>query len=424
MRDSEAPTRRTIEAIWRIEAARLIGGLVRLVRDVDRAEDLAQDALVTALERWPETGIPDNPGAWLMTTARNRALDEGRRLAMIAGKHGEIERTAARSTTFDVEALDATVEDDVLRLVLVACHPVLSKEARVALTLRLVAGLSTAEIARAFLSTEATIAQRIVRSKRTLSEARVPFEVPAGDELRARIPPALEVVYLIFNEGYAATAGEEWIRHDLCEEAMRLGRIIASLVPDDAEVHGLLALMELQASRARARVGPRGEAVILAEQDRSKWDRLLITRGLAALHRAEALRRPLGPYAIQAAIASCHAVAHRPEDTNWQRVVALYDALVELTGSPVVALNRAVAVSMAFGPAEGLSLVDELSDDPALRGYHLLPAVRGDLLSKLGRRAEARAELERAAAMATNARERDLLLARAASCAKDPTPPN
>lgn len=424
MRDFEAPTRRTIEAIWRIEAARLIGGLVRLVRDVDRAEDLAQDALVTAIERWPETGIPENPGAWLMTTAKNRALDEGRRLAMIAVKHGEIERTAARSTTLDVEALDETVEDDVLRLVLVACHPVLSKEARVALTLRLVAGLSTAEIARAFLSTESTIAQRIVRSKRTLSEARVPFEVPRGDELRARIPPALEVVYLIFNEGYAATAGEEWLRHDLCEEAMRLGRIIASLVPDDAEVHGLLALMELQASRARARVGPRGEAVVLAEQDRSKWDRLLITRGLAALDRAEALRRPLGPYAIQAAIAACHAVAHRPEATNWLRVVALYDALVELTGSPVVALNRAVAVSMAYGPAEGLSLVDELSEDPSLRGYHLLPAVRGDLLSKLGRRAEAKAELERAAAMATNARERDLLLARAAGCATDSTPPN
>ena len=416
MRESEAPTRKAIEAVWRIEAARLIGGLVRFVRDVDRAEDLAQEALLAALERWPEAGIPDNPGAWLMTTAKNRAVDEQRRRAMMDDKHSEIERTAEPWTTLDVDALDEAVEDDVLRLVLVACHPVLSKDSRVALTLRLVAGLSTAEIARAFLTTEVTMAQRLVRSKRTLSEARVPFEIPTGDELRARIPPTLEVVYLIFNEGYAATAGEDWLRSDLCEEAMRLGRILVGLVPDDAEVHGLLALMELQASRARARIGPRGEPVLLTEQDRSKWDRLLITRGLAALHRAQALHRPLGPYTIQAAIAACHAAANRTEDTDWNRVVALYDALVELTGSPVVELNRAVAVSMAYGPAEGLSLVDELCEEPALRDYHLLPTVRGDLLLKLGRRAEAKAELEKAAAMASNARERNLLLARAATC--------
>jgi RNA polymerase sigma-70 factor, ECF subfamily len=415
MRESEAPTRTTIEAIWRIEAARLIGGLVRFVRDVDRAEDLAQEALLSALERWPETGIPDNPGAWLMTTAKNRAVDEGRRRAMMDGKHGELGRTAARSTTMDVEALDEAVQDDVLRLVLIACHPVLSREARVALTLRLVAGLSTAEIARAFLTSEVAMSQRIVRSKRTLSEAKVPFEVPRGDALRARIPPALEVIYLIFNEGYAATSGEDWLRHELCEEAMRLGRMLVALVHEDAEAHGLLALMELQASRAHARVGPRGEPVLLSAQDRSKWDRLLITRGLAALQRAEALQRPLGPYALQAAIAACHAVAKRPEETDWPRVVALYDALVELTGSPVVELNRAVAVSMAYGAAEALALVDELVEEAALRDYHLLPAVRGDLLGKLGRAVEARAELERAARMATNTRERDLLLARAAS---------
>ena len=421
MREAEAPTRKTIEAVWRIEAARLIGGLVRLVRDVERAEDLAQEALVTALERWPEAGIPDNPGAWLMTTAKNRAVDEARRRAMMDDKHGEIERTGAQWTTLDEEALDEAVEDDVLRLVLVACHPVLSKDARVALTLRLVAGLSTAEIARAFLTTEATMAQRIVRAKRTLSEAKVVFEVPTGDDLHARIPKTLEVVYLVFNEGYAATAGEDWLRSDLCDEAMRLGRILAGLVPDDAEVHGLLALMELQASRARARVGPRGEPVTLADQDRGKWDRLLVTRGLASLDRAQALRRPLGPYTLQAAIAACHAAANRFEDTDWVRVLALYDALVELTGSPVVELNRAVAVSMAYGPAQALSLVDELCDEPALSDYHLLPAVRGDLLLKVGRRAEAKAEIEKAARMATNARERDLLLARAAACVEEPS---
>lgn len=410
-----APTREAIEAVWRIEAARLIGGLVRFVRDVDRAEDLAQEALLAALERWPETGVPDNPGAWLMTTAKHRAIDEGRRLATTRAKHLELARDAEPSATLDEESLDG-VSDDVLRLVLVACHPVLSRESRVALTLRLVAGLSTAEIARAFLTSEATMAQRIVRAKRTLSEAKVPFEVPTGDALRARIPPALEVVYLIFNEGYSATAGDDWIRPELCEEAMRLGRMLAQLVRDEAEVHGLVALMELQASRTRARVGPRGEPVLLLDQDRGRWDRLLVTRGLAALELAEAIARPLGPYALQAAIAACHARARTAEETDWARIVALYDALVELTGSPVVELNRAVAVSMAFGPAEALELVDELAEEPALRGYHLLPAVRGDLLLKLGRRTEAKLELERAARMTQNARERELLLARAAGC--------
>lgn len=416
MRESDTPTRNAIDAVWRIEAARLIGGLVRFVRDVDRAEDLAHEALLTALQHWPEHGIPENPGAWLMTAAKNRAVDEARRRVMMDEKHVEIEYTSAQSTTIDEEALDDSVKDDVLRLVLIACHPVLSRDARVALTLRLIAGLSTVEIARAFLTLEATMAQRLVRAKRSLAEAKVPFELPVGDELRARIPPTLEVVYLIFNEGYAATAGEDWLRPELCEEALRLGRILVGLVPDDAEVHGLLALMELQSSRARARVGPDGQPVLLFEQDRTKWDRLLITRGLAALQRAESIRRPLGPYSIQAAIAACHAVARTPEETDWPRIVALYDALVELTGSPVVELNRAVAISMAFGPAQGLSLVDELAQDPALQDYHLLPAVRGDFLLKLGRAAEAKVEIEKAAGMAANARERELLLARAAGC--------
>jgi RNA polymerase sigma-70 factor (ECF subfamily) len=419
MRGPDAPTRKTIETVWRIEAARLIGGLVRFVRSVDRAEDLAQEALLSALERWPETGIPDNPGAWLMTTAKNRAVDEGRRTAMMDDKHREIEYGTAWSTSLDLEALDELVKDDVLRLILIACHPVLSKDARVSLTLRLIAGLSTAEIARAFLTAEATVAQRIVRAKRTLAEAKVPFEVPASEELRARIPPTLEVIYLIFNEGYAATTGENWLRPELCDEAMRLGRMLVELVPDEAESHGLLALMELQSSRTRARTGPSGEPVLLNDQDRSQWDRLLITRGVASLNRAEALRRPLGPYTVQAAIAACHALAARPEDTDWIRVVALYDGLVELTGSSVVELNRAVAVSMAYGAAEGLSLVDDLSDDTALRDYHLLPAVRGDLLFKLGRSSEAKLELQKAAVMATNARERDLLLLRAANCTDD-----
>jgi RNA polymerase sigma factor (sigma-70 family) len=419
MRESEAPTRKTIEAVWRVEAARLIGGLARLVRDVGRAEDLAQEALLTALEHWPKAGIPDNPGAWLMTTAKHRAVDEARRRAMIDAKHGELGLGMNQVATLDVDALDEPVGDDVLRLVLIACHPVLSKDARVALTLRLVAGLSTAEIARAFLTSEVTMAQRLTRAKRTLSEARVPFEVPTGDELRARIPPALEVVYLIFNEGYSATAGERWLRPELCDEALRLGRILVSLVPDAAEAHGLLALMELQASRAAARVGPAGEPVLLPDQDRSKWDRLLIHRGLAGLERAEALGSPLGPYTLQAAIAACYALAPSADATDFERVVALYDALVELTGSPVVELNRAVAVSMAYGPEQALSLVDELSEEAALRDYHLLPAVRGDLLLRLGRKAEAKTELEKAARMATNARERERLLVRAARCTDD-----
>ena len=415
MRESDTPTRNAIDAVWRIEAARLIGGLVRFVRDVDRAEDLAHEALLSALECWPETGIPDNPGAWLMTTAKNRAVDDARRRAMMGEKHLDIELTAATSTVLDEEALDDAVGDDVLRLVLIACHPVLSKDARVALTLRLIAGLSTAEIARAFLTSEATMAQRIVRAKRTIFEAKVPFELPRGEELHARIPPALEVIYLIFNEGYAATAGDDWLRPELCEEAMRLGRILIGLVPDEPEAHGLLALMELQASRFRARVQSNGQPVLLLDQDRAKWDRLLITRGLAALHRAEALHQPLGPYTLQAAIAGCHAIARTPEETDWPRIVALYDALVESTGSPVVELNRAVAMSMAYGPAEGLALVDELADDPQLEDYYLLPAVRGELLEKLNRRQEASAEFAKAARMATNVRERDVLFSRAAA---------
>jgi RNA polymerase sigma factor (sigma-70 family) len=415
LRESDIPTRNAIDAVWRIEAARLIGGLVRFVRDVDRAEDLAHEALLAALQSWPETGIPDNPGAWLMATAKNRAVDEARRRAMMGEKHLEIELTAANATVLDEEALDDEVGDDVLRLVLIACHPVLSKDARVALTLRLIAGLSTVEIARAFLTSEATMGQRIVRAKRTISEAKVPFELPRGEALRARIPPALEVIYPIFNEGYAATAGDDWLRPELCQEAMRLGRILVGLVPDEPEAHGLLALMELQASRFRARVQSTGQPVLLLDQDRAKWDRLLITRGLAALHRAEALRQPLGPYTLQAAIAGCHARARTPEQTDWLRIVALYDALVESTGSPVVELNRAVAISMAYGPAEALSLVDELADDPQLKDYYLLPAVRGELLEKLNRRPEARAEFEKAARMATNARERDVLFTRAAA---------
>jgi RNA polymerase sigma factor (sigma-70 family) len=407
---------RAIEAVFRIESARLIGGLVRLVRDVGLAEDLAQEALVAALERWPTAGIPDNPGAWLMATAKNRAIDQIRRRGMLAEKHESLERGAEDGARYTPEletALDEDVGDDLLRLVLIACHPVLSKEARVALTLRLLGGLTTEEIARAFLIPEATVAQRIVRAKRTLAEARVPFEVPRGDDLSARLPAVLEVVYLVFNEGYAATRGDDWMRADLCEDALRLGRILAALVPGEAEVHGLVALMELNASRARARVGASGEPVLLLDQDRGRWDHLLIRRGLAALARAESLAEPLGPYTIQAAVAACHARARTAGETDWPKIVALYDALVEITGSPVVALNRAVAVSMAFGPAAGLELVEELTDEPALRSYHLLPSVRGDLLMKLGRREEARADFERAAALTQNGRERALLLARA-----------
>lgn len=418
--ENRGATRRTIEAVWRIESGRLIGGLVRMVRDVGLAEDLAQEALVTALERWPETGIPENPGAWLMATAKNRAIDQLRRRQMRERAHGAIEGDASAAAPLavpDIEtAIDEDVGDDLLRLILVACHPLLSTEARAALTLRLLGGLTTDEIARAFLVAEPTIAQRIVRAKRTLAEARVPFEVPRGEDLAARLGSSLEVIYLIFNEGYAATRGDDWTRPDLCEDALRLGRILAELVPGEAEVHGLVALMELQASRLRARVGPSGEPILLLDQDRSRWDHLLVRRGLASLARAEALSRPLGPYSLQAAIAACHARARTAADTDWARVVALYDALVEVTRSPVVELNRAVAVSMALGPAEGLELVDALVDEPALRSYHHLPSVRGDLLVKLGRTEEARAEFERAASLAQNARERELLLDRARTC--------
>jgi RNA polymerase sigma-70 factor (ECF subfamily) len=415
-------TRKAVEAVWRIESARLIGGLVRVVRDVGLAEDLAQEALVTAMERWPTEGIPENPGAWLMATAKNRAIDQLRRRRMHEKKHDAIAldldlASGPSAAAPDLEtAIDENVGDDLLRLMLVACHPVLSKEARVALTLRLLGGLSTEEIARAFLVPEPTIAQRVVRAKRTLSEARVPFEVPRGPELGVRLGSVLEAVYLIFNEGYAATKGEDWTRPELCEEALRLGRTLVGLVPDEAEAHGLVALMEIQASRLRARVGPSGEPILLLDQDRSRWDQLLLHRGLAALGRAEALGQPLGPYALQAAIAGCHARARTADATDWNRIVALYDALVELTGSPVVELNRAVAVSMAYGPAAGLELVDALGSEPALESYHLLPSVRGDLLVKLGRKGEARREFERAATLAQNARERELLLARAKAC--------
>jgi RNA polymerase sigma factor (sigma-70 family) len=417
--ESGGPTRKAVESVWRIESARLIGGLVAVVRDVGAAEDLAQEAFLAALERWPETGIPENPGAWLMTTAKNRAIDRHRRRQMQERKHEAIEEETSGLPAVGPDlatALDEDVGDDLLRLVLIACHPVLSAEARVALTLRLLGGLTTDEIARAFLVPEPTIAQRIVRAKRTLSEARVPFEVPRGPELSARLPSALEAIYLVFNEGYAATKGDDWTRPELCEEALRLGRILAQLVPEEAEVHGLVALMELHASRLRARVGPSGEPILLLDQDRSRWDQLLLHRGLDALVRAEALKQPLGPYALQAAIAGCHARARTAAETDWEGIAALYDALVELTRSPVVELNRAVAVSMAFGPATGLEIVDALVNEPALASYHLLPSVRADLLVKLGRLAEARKEFERAAALAQNVRERDLLLARAAAC--------
>jgi RNA polymerase sigma factor (sigma-70 family) len=409
-------THRAIRATWAIEAPRLLGGLARFARNVDVAEDLAQEALVLALETWPRSGIPDNPGAWLMTAARNRAIDGGRRRAMMDSKHASIEAASTAEVHLDVEALDQDVGDDVLRLILIACHPVLSVEARVALTLRLLGGLSTEEIARAFLVPEPTVSQRIVRAKRSLTEARVPFEVPQGNELADRIPAVLEVIYLIFNEGYAATRGDHWTRPGLCEDAIRLGRVLAELVPLDTEVHGLVALMELQASRLAARVAPDGKPILLLDQDRSRWDRVLIRRGLGALERSASLKTPFGRYALQAAIAACHAQAATADATDWARIVALYDALAEVAGSPVVELNRAVAVSMAFGPAEALPLVEELAADPALADYHLLPSVRGDLLSKLGRRDEARREFERAAELATNRQERDLLLTRARAC--------
>jgi RNA polymerase sigma factor (sigma-70 family) len=409
--------RKAIEAVWRVESARLIGGLVRMVRDLGLAEDLAQEALVTALDRWPETGIPENPGAWLMATAKNHAVDQLRRHRMAESKHEVIEKTTDTYWTPDFErALDEVVGDDLLRLIFIACHPVLSAEARVALTLKLLGGLKTEEIARAFLAPEPTIAQRIVRAKRTIAEARVPFEVPRGAELTARLPAVLEVVYLIFNEGYAAARGDEWIRLELCEDALRLGRILCALVPSEAEAHGLVALMELHASRLRARVDNAGEPILLLDQDRTRWDRLLIQRGLAALARAESLARPLGPYSLQAAIVACHARARTVAETDWHKIIALYDALFEISGSPIVELNRAVAVGMAFGPAAGLEIVDTLMDEPALRAYHLLPSVRADLLVRMDRIAEAGAEFERAAALAQNSRERDLLLSRAEAC--------
>ena len=421
--DSE--TARTIEAIWHIEAARVIGSVARMTRDVGLAEEFAQDALVAALESWPATGIPDNPGAWLMTTAKRRALDRLRHDKLVAPKHEELSHeldarhalaTADFSEMVDA-ALDDEVGDDLLRLIFTACHPVLSPEARSALTLRVMGGLTTDEIARAYLKPEPTIAQRIVRAKRTLAAARVPFEVPRGTELASRLTSVLEVVYLIFNEGYSATAGDDWMRPSLCEEALRLGRVLAGLMSAEPEVHGLVALMEIQASRLAARVDARGEPILLPDQDRARWDHLLIRRGLAALERAESQPGPLGPYTLQAAIAACHARAATADATDWTRIAALYDALDQVAPSPVVALNRAVAVAMAFGPAAGLEIVDTLLSEPSLENYHLLPSVRGDLLARLDRVAEARAEFERAATLTRNARERALLLARAAACA-------
>jgi RNA polymerase sigma factor (sigma-70 family) len=419
-------THRVIDAVWRIESAKLIAGLARVVRDVGLAEELAQDALVAALERWPESGVPDNPGAWLMATAKHRAIDHLRRRKLLERKHEELGReleSKERAVPDYDTALDDRIGDDLLRLVFTACHPVLSTEARVALTLRLLGGLTTGEIARAFLVPEPTIAQRIVRAKRTLSEARVPFEVPGGAELAARLSSVLEVIYLVFNEGYSATAGEDWVRPALCEEALRLGRILAELTPNEPEVHGLVALMEIQASRLRARVGPAGEPVLLLDQNRAHWDWLLIRRGLAALARAENLGGALGPYALQAAIAACHARARTPEETDWARIAALYDALAQLAPSPVVELNRAVAVAMAFGPAAGLELVNALTGEPSLKSYHLLPSVRGDLLAKLGRFNEARLEFERAADLTRNEPQRLLLRERARACAGSQTSP-
>ena len=412
-------THRAIDAVWRIESAKLIAGLTRMVRDVGLAEDLAQDALVAALERWPETGVPDNPGAWLMATAKHRAIDMFRRNERIERKHEELgheldARQEAVVRELD-DAIDDDIGDDLLRLVFMSCHPILSREARTALTLRLLGGLTTDEIARAFLTPEPTIAQRIVRAKRTLSEAQIPFEVPRGSELAARLSSVLEVIYLIFNEGYTATAGDDLVRPALCEDALRLGRIVAELAPDEPEVHGLVALMEIQASRLRARTGPKGEAILLLDQDRGRWDQILIRRGLAALERAERLRGENGPYALQAAIVACHARARTADETDWKQIASLYDALAAVMPSPIVQLNRAVAIAMAFGPAEGLEIIDELISDQSLKGYHLLPAARADLLEKLGRFDEASAEFERAAAMTRNARERDLLLARAQS---------
>jgi RNA polymerase sigma factor (sigma-70 family) len=415
-------THRTIDAVWRIESAKLIAALTRLVGDVGLAEDLAQDALVAALDQWPRSGVPDNPGAWLMATAKHRAIDQLRRRKMLDRKHQqlghELEQQQERAVPDLDQAIDDYVGDDLLRLVFITCHPVLSTEARVALTLRLLGGLTTQEIARAFLVPDATIQQRIVRAKRTLSETRVPFEVPRRAEFESRLSSVLEVIYLVFNEGYSATAGEDWVRPALCEDALRLGRILAGLAPTEPEVHGLVALMEIQASRLRARVDAAGKPVLLLDQNRSRWDQLLIRRGLAALEEAERLGGGIGPYALQAAIAACHARARTAEETDWQRIVALYDALSQLMPTPVVELNRGVAVAMAFGPAAGLEIVDALAQEPALKNYHLLPSVRGDLLSRLGRPDEAASEFMRAASLTRNRRERELLFERAAVCAR------
>ena len=415
-----ADTHKAIDAVWRIESARLIAGLARIVRDIGVAEELAQDALVAALEQWPESGVPRNPGAWLMAAAKYRAIDLLRRNKLLDRKHGELgyQLEAEQMAAPDFEtSMDEPVSDDLLRLIFTACHPVLSAEARVALTLRLLGGLTTSEIARAFLVSEPTIAQRIVRAKRSLAEARVPFEVPRGPELSARLSSVLEVIYLIFNEGYSATAGEDWMRPALCEDALRLGRILAELVPREPEVHGLVALMEIQASRSTARVSPSGQPILLLNQNRALWDQLLIRRGLAALQRAEKLSDSPGPYALQAAIAACHARARAAEETEWERIAGLYQTLAALAPSPVVELNRAVAIAMAFGPAAGLELVDALTSEPSLENYHLLPSVRGDFLFKLGRSDEARIEFERAASLTRNSRERELLLDRARACA-------
>ena len=412
----------SIDAVWRIESPKLIASLTRIVRDIGLAEDLAQDALVAALEQWPKSGVPENPGAWLMATAKHRAIDHFRRNTLLDRKHEELGREVAEQEMKVPDlnaALDDNVGDDLLRLVFIACHPVLSTEAQVALTLRLLGGLTTDEIARAFLVPEPTMAQRIVRAKRTLSEKQVPFEVPRGPELAARLSSVLAVIYLIFNEGYAATAGDDWLRPALCDDALRLGRVLAELAPKEPEVHGLVALMELQASRTKARVGPSGEPILLKDQDRAQWDQLLIRRGLGALDRAKQLGIAAGPYVLQAELAACHAKARTPEETDWARIVTLYDALAQLSPSPVVELNHAVAVSMAFGPAAGLELVNALTSDPSLEKYHLLPSVRGDLLTKLRRFDEARFEFERAASLTRNVRERELLLQRARACADD-----
>jgi RNA polymerase sigma factor (sigma-70 family) len=418
--DTHRDTHRTIDAVWRIESPRLIAGLARMVRDVGLAEDLAQDALVAALEKWPESGVPRNPGAWLMATAKHRAIDRLRRGKLLERKHEELGREIdlrQETAVANFEAsLDDDIGDDLLRLVFTACHPLLPRDSRVALTLRLLGGLTTEEIARAFLVPEPTVSQRILRAKKTLAEAKVPFEVPRGEELAARLSSVLEVVYLIFNEGYSATAGDDWTRPALCEDALRLGRILAGLVSQEPEAHGLVALMEIQASRLNARIGPRGEPILLLDQNRARWDQLLIHRGLAALKRAEALGGTEGFYALQAAIAACHGRARTAEETDWARIAALYTTLAQLSPSPVVELNRAVALGMAFGPAAGLELVETLLDEPTLKTYHHLPTVRGDLLAKLGRHDEARTEFERAAALTRNARERDFLLGRAAEC--------